>query len=431
MQPQPLSLSNAAAERRQPIRFIAIGDALVEPCLYRRTDGNAKILSYRSNSVLTWLRSLAPQIDLDDAAIFSEPGETTVSLAERLPSILSEAGAVDAALVSVGLQDCFQQMESSALSPQASIAALQMIVDGLIDTGVRPFVLVPPPCPQFSNGLFADRYLAISASLRRMARQRPAMTLIDATDELKGANASGIEPEKGYTSDDAAGRLLPAGALRLARLAAASISAFYGFGAGAQARIAARADGAINSNPLLSGSSGHLESDASCGSVPEGYRLDAINGGGIRAFGATSAAHAEISSYTLTLHGRYASAWPFIRVTCDLTVEELAGFETGDIIEAFAEYEIVANRKNLAFVAFQLTPVWRTGFIGLASGEFDGAPLVDGLRHAIARTPKFTVQAPLDRLSLSFIIYFTPGDDLYADATLVLRSVVVRKATQT
>jgi hypothetical protein len=111
-----------------------------------------------------------------------------------------------------------------------------------------------------------------------------------------------------------------------------------------------------------------------------------------------------------------------------LPADNVSRLKVGDNIEAVAEFTVAAERRNLAAIQIQLVPVWSTGYIGLRSLEFTGQTLAEFLDHGVVRTPPFAIPAPLDKLSVSLVLYFKPGKNIEADATIDLHSVVVRKS---
>lgn len=408
------------------IKLLAIGDAVLEPPLYRRNDQGTPVAAYRGNSPLTWLRTILPQAELDDTSIFAVPGSTTAATAELVDKLPDISGGFDAVLVSIGLQDCFQTILGIAPSPEQTVASIEQIVNAAVSAQTRPILIVPPPCPQFSNGLFADRYLAISATLRRIARQRREVILVDATDRLKDPDAFGIEPAPDMASGDDHGRLSTKGATVLAEAIAEAVIEAFGLDRSAYAGVAL-ADDALNENPLLRGTKGSLNGAFAIGKVPDGYVLNSEHSGGIRAFSGTGNTSGRPQSCRLSAHGRYNSNYPFIRLDHPLAQERFSVIEPGDHIEALAEFTLGENRGSLAAIQLQLAPAWSKGFIGLRSVEFTGDLLIGESDHGVIRTPPFAIPAPLEKLFVSLVLFFKPGTDLEADAMIDVHSLVVRK----
>jgi hypothetical protein len=333
----------------------------------------------------------------------------------------------DSALISVGLQDSFRTMTGTAPAADKTVSSLEEIAAMLIAASVEPVFIVPPPCQQFENGLFADRYLAVSATLRRLARQNKRISLIDATDRLKDPEAFNLVPRDGVALGGDHGLLTAAGAILLAQIAATVIEHAFSLPPYVP-NGQALASEALNSNPQLKGKGGALNGTFALGKVPDFYTLDSQHGGGLRAFSSSGQRKDADAPCRISVHGRYSSDYPFIRLMHTLPADNVSRLKAGDNIEAVAEFTVAAERRNLAAIQIQLVPVWSTGYIGLRSLEFTGQTLAEFLDHGVVRTPPFAIPAPLDKLSVSLVLYFKPGKNIEADATIDLHSVVVRKS---
>jgi hypothetical protein len=412
----------------RPVRFAAIGDALMTlPLVTRRNPGD-HVTSFSSASPLNWLRVLAPEIDLPEHRILGVQGENTVKVARRIADVTALSQEIDAALVCVGLQDCFAMITGTAPDARDTIGGLESIVAALLDASITPFVILPPPCVQFANGLFADRYLAIAASLRRMARQTPGMVLVDPTDQMKGQEAFGIEPADGMSSGDEHGRLTPHGAVTLAGCVRQAVQDFYGTPAGTAPKLAHSGLEALNDNPfLLAGMGGALAGPASKGQAPAGFQLDTTHSAGIRAFSLVNTQAGTGPTCQISCYGRYSSKWCFVRLFNSFSPEALDSINPGDVLEAIWDYELAGPLRNVTLVYGSLTADWTTDYMAVASTDnYDR--LTPAQPHAgVLRTPRLTIPEKLSKLSVLITVFFAAGDNLDASATLNLNAVIVRK----
>ena len=389
-------------------RAFAIGDALLSPPLYSQQTETSSVVSYHPASTLTWLRALLPGLALADRDIAGRAQVDTVRLAVGIEEIATAYAGYDLALVSVGSVDCEETTRGVAPAPATGVAAIEHIVGTLLRAAIRPVLLLPPPHPLFANGLFADRFIAVSATWRRLARQFPEIILVDPTEPLKRPEGFGIEPRPDLVEADGSGRPTIAGAFALAELIADRLlSALPACGL-AQPAVA---DSAL------------LLPSTEAGELPEGFSLETAHAGGIAARIGPAVAPAGRPGLRIEAQGSYTSPWPFVRIVHALPPSCLESLGIGSEIAASAEVAITHAARGLASVSLQITPVWQDGYVGASSSEFYGQQQIGSGRIRLLRTPPVRLPGPLQRLSLSLMLHFLPGTERIADAAVDVLSI--------
>lgn len=397
-------------------RLAVIGDGLVGPML-RSGRGQAGLeRQFAANCPLTWLMRIRPGLDIGPDRIFAAPGATTVALAGRVPDILDLQPRPDAALISAGLEDCLQTIRGIAPSMEEAADAFETIASELLAAGIEPIFIVPPPCAQFSNGLFADRYVAVAATLRRIA-ERHGLHLVDATPALLKPRARGIEPDERYVSTAGDGALSELGAFRMAGEIAQVVD---------RPSVAKPAplggEGALNANPTLTGKRGVLLTQAVGGHCATGYSIDAHQTGG-----ATITSAVRDGSQHLRFSGRYSSQWGFVRLSQHVAARIVETLERGDEIEALCDFALSGPVENIAAVSLHATAVWDNDFIGLHSSHYVGGPGVPEPHAGRLRTPSFKLPGRLKKLHVSLQVHLRPGTDLEAKGKLALHAIALRR----
>ncbi|MGX5734067.1 hypothetical protein [Bosea thiooxidans] len=409
-----MSLVEQDSRRASPVpspRAFAIGDALLSPPLYSPQTEASSIVSYHSASTLTWLRTLLPGLALADSDIAGHAQTNTVRLAAGIAEIAAARAGYELALISVGSVDCEETTRGVAPAPATGVTAIEHIVGTLLRAAIRPVLLLPPPHPLFANGLFADRFISISATLRRLARQFPEIVLVDPTAKLKRRDGFGIEPQPELVEADGSGRPTIAGAFVLAELIADRLVA-------ALPACDLAQPGVPDGIPLLAPAAG-----GTAGEPPEGFSLETEHAGGIAARLRPAVAPDGRPGLRIEAGGRYASPWPFLRINRDLPPSRLEGLGAGSEITASAEIAIAHAAQGLASVSLQLTPVWRDGYVGASSSEFYGQRQIGSGRIRLLRTPTVRLPGPLQRLTLSLMLHFLPGTERIADGAVDVFSV--------
>jgi hypothetical protein len=173
-------------------RLAAIGDGLIGPLVHAKRDPAGHNRSFVDNRFINWLRVLLPGVKLDDDAVFGVPGETTVAVAGRAQAVLDLDPVPDAVLISAGTEDCLATIRGVAPAADQTVGALEAMASKFSAVGITPIFVLPPPCQLFSNGLFADRFVAIAATLRRMHEREKRIELVDATGVLMRPSSFGI-----------------------------------------------------------------------------------------------------------------------------------------------------------------------------------------------------------------------------------------------
>lgn len=392
------------------LRAFAVGDALVSPPAYKQQTKSTSVLGYHSSSMLTWLRTMLPGLELEDQDIIGQAGTNTARLAAGIEEVVAARADYDLALVSVGLADSEETTRGVAPSSTEGVAAIERIVATLLRAAIKPVLLLPPPHPLFANGLFADRFIGVSATMRRLARQYPQIILVDPTNRIKRPDGFGIEPQPDLA--DTGGKLTIAGAFALAELVADALLAAL-----PEAGLASSRDsGGEALLPIARGMRSGL--------LPSGCSLDASKAGGLVA----KAMRSEQGGLRIKASGFYSSQWPLVRLHRTLPPSVFEGLVKGSEIGAEAEIRIRPTTQGLASVALQLTPVWQNDYIGLSSSEFFGRAQIGTGRIKLLRTPRFHLPGPLQRLSVSLLMHFLPGADLIADADVDVLSIALKRS---
>jgi hypothetical protein len=410
----------------RPTVVAALGDGLIGPIVHAFSSPGGKRRALDQSRFLTWLRIIMPGLDLAEDAVCGRSGDMTTGAAARVFEITDRHPRPAAALICVGMQDCLATITGVAPSAGETIAALEAIAAQLLSSGVVPAFIVPPPCRQFSNGLFADRYVTIAATLRRMSRQDRRIILVDPTELLADRSAFGIEPDARYAAAGADGRLSELGALRLAECVAERLRGVVGQ-AGTEAAWRRGFEGVVNDNPSLSGEGGIVPSDAAEGRCASGYRLEGHQTGGARIEAQAAADQPSRASQRLSFSGRYTTTWGFVRLSQDVALQNLDPLDEGDVIEAFCDVELKGEIQSIAAVAVHATPVWTTDFVGLHSQNYAGGDGVAVPFRGRLRTPRFRLPEKPTRLHVSLSVHLTPGEQRAVQGEIGIQALAVRK----
>lgn len=401
------------------LRLAALGDGLVGPISVARRGASGPERFFRDDRFMVWLRTLLPGLDAPESALLGAPGETSVMIARRAEAAIDSGERFDAVLICAGLQDCFAAIRGVAPPPDEMVRAFETMASAFLARDVKPIFLIPPPNPMFSNGLFADRYIAIVATLRRLCRDGAGPVLIDPISSLVKPRANGVTPDPRYVANDNLNRF---GAFRLAQTVAERLRELF-----PDAKLDEGSDApesaALNANPRLLGAGGAIEGDVA-GVCVAGSRLDGSGLGGAR----IEAALAPRGGQRLVFSGRYSTGWGFVRLHQRVPAHALEALAGGDVIEALCDIDLAAPVENIASVSLHATAVWDRDFIGLHSSLYGGGP---GMAEAYAgrlRTPRFALPRRLDALHVSLQIHLAPGADLAARGEIAVRSLAVRKA---
>jgi hypothetical protein len=409
-------------------RLAAMGDGLIGPLVHSTRDTNGNNRSYIDNRFINWLRVVLPGLRLTDDAVFGVPGETTVAVAARTQAVLDLDPLPDAVLISAGTEDCLATIRGVAPTADQTVGALEALATTFSAIGVTPIFVLPPPCALFSNGLFADRFVTIAATLRRMHEREKRIELMDATDLLMRPKSFGVEPEPRYVPAGADGRLSSLGALRLAQEVARQLRSMVPNSS--IRRPPDRGVKALNANPLLTGSGGAITTKDVSGHCATRYRIDTHQLGGAKVRVEKHTDRKCVATQRLTFSGRYTTNWGFVRLSQDLDTKTVTGLAAGDVIEAICGFELGGQVENIAAVSLHTTPVWDNGFIGLHSSLYSGGPGVSEAHHGCLRTPQFVLPAAVRKIHVSLHVHLVPGENLTAGGQLDIRVIHVRKVEE-
>lgn len=420
----------AAPQPFMPVRFAAFGDDLIGPSEVMQTRDGVVERYFPQDRFTSWVRVMAPWITLPEGKLFSLPGATSVKVAAGLGPVLGLAGEVDAVLICAGLHDCFAMMTGTAPPPAETIASFEVMAAKLLDAGMIPVFVVPPPCPQFANGLFADRYIAIAATLRRLARQDRRIGLIDVGRKLVGARAFGIEPDPRFASGDELGTLTPAGAFAFAQAAAKALAALAPRlfpGKALPGTAPGTPSDALNPNPTLSGTGGTLSGEGVSGAGADGYTLASHGLTGMTLVAESGASPDVPAGQRLRFGGRATSSWGLVKLSQSLGADALAALAPGDMIEAECAFALQGPVETIASVSLQLTPVWQNGYCAHVSGHYAGDAGISEAHAGVLSVPAFTVKTPLAKLGVSLVVHLRPGTDVPVSGLLDVRRIAVRR----
>jgi hypothetical protein len=406
-------------------RLAAIGDGHIGPLIHNGRGAAGRERTFIDNRFLNWLRVILPGADLSVEAVFGTPGETTVAVARHVHAILEIDPPPEAVLVCAGMEDCLAAIKGIAPPPDETVCALEAMAEQFSASGVVPIFIVPPPCDLFSNGLFADRYVAISATLRRMHEREGRIGLVDATDVLMKRPAFGVEPDPRYVKAGSDGQLSSLGAFRLAQEVARQLQLHFPQISIRRPRTRSGSDG-LNRNPLLAGSGGRIVTDAVSGRCATGYCINAHQTGGAKIQARASAVREGEVVQRLAFSGRYSTNWGLVQIFQEIDADTVNGLAGGDIIEAICDFELVAPVANIAAVSLHATAVWDNDFIGLHSSQYIGGAGVSEAHGGRLRTPRFSVPARLKKMHVSVQVHLVPGDNLTVAGELRIYAIVLR-----
>jgi hypothetical protein len=401
-------------------RLAAVGDGYVGPFLHAKRGASGLERWFVDGCFVNWLRVLMPEAELPERSVFGDPGTTTVALAKRLKEILALAPQPQAALICVGTEDCMASTRGGAPSPEASAGALAHFANELAAGGVRPIFIIPPPNIMFANGLFADRFIALAAILRRICRVDDRFALIDPTSALMKPRAFGVEPDPRFAKAVDPGRLTDLGAFRLAQDVAERLRVILPLPKGVRS-IGNQA--AVNANPYLNGRSGAIRCEAITGRCPTGYRIDSHGLGGARVKVSRSAGDGR----RLQFAGAYSTGWGFVRLSQEIGADTLDTFSPGDAIEARCDMRLEGSSASLAAVCLNVTAVWENDYVALCSGRYVGGPGLGEDYAGCLQTPAFTPPGRLKKLHVALQAHLAPAENTRIDASVDIGSVVLRK----
>jgi hypothetical protein len=407
-------------------RLAAMGDGLIGPLVHSARDVAGLNRSFVDNRFVNWLRVLLPGANLPERAVFGIPGQTTVAIAERAHEVLNLDPLPDAVLICAGMEDCLATIKGAAPAADQTVNALETLAATFSSNGVAPIFVLPPPCALFSNGLFADRFVAVAATLRRMHERNKRIELVDATRVLRRPNSFGIEPDLRYVTAGADGRLSSLGAFRLAQEVARHLKPMVP--SAAVRRAAARGSSkALNANPLLTGLSGAMASKAVSGRCATQYRIDAHQLGGASVRADKHRDRKRGVSQRLSFSGHYTTPWGFVRLSQEMEAKTISSLAAGDIIEASCDFELGGRVENIASVSLHATPVWDNGFIGLHSSHYSGGPGVSEPHSGRLSTPQFALPAAVRKIHVSLHVHLVPGETRPVEGELYIRAIELRK----
>ena len=410
-------------------RLAAIGDGLIGPLVLTGRGVTGRVRTFVDNRFLKWLRVILPGAELAEHAVFGTPGGTTVAVAKRAQAVLDLDPPPHAVLICAGLDDCLATIKGLAPRPEETVDALEALATKFVAARIMPIFVVPPPCVLFSNGLFADRYVAIAATLRRMHERKNGSGLVDPTGILMRRRSPGIEPDPRYVKAGSDGQLSSLGAFRVAQEVARQLRATFPQ-TSLRPSLFPQGVEALNENPFLVGSRGRIATDAASGCCASGYYTKALHMGGSRIQAITSDARKGRVAQRLIFSGRYTTQWALVQLYQEIDADTVNDLVTGDIIEAICEFDLAGPVVNIAAVSLHATAVWDNDFIGLHSGQYVGGPGVSEAHGGYLRTPQFTLPAKLKKLHVSIHVNLLPGVNLTSGGQLDIRSIVVRKVEQ-
>ncbi|WP_342362804.1 hypothetical protein [Terrarubrum flagellatum] len=406
----------------RPLRLAALGDGVIGPLSSMRRGASGPECAFIDQRFPIWLGMLLPGVEASENAIVGAPGEFATEIAARANALLDLHPLPDAVLICAGAEDCAAAVRGVAPDADDAARAFRDMADLFAARGVKPIFIIPPPNALFSNGLFADRYVTLASTLRRLCRVATGPALIDPIPDLLKPRARGIEPDPRYASE--AG-LTSLGAFRLAQTVAARLRALFPH-FDLDGADDANSDAALNANPFLDEPGGEVASVV-VGACAAGYRIDG-HGLGDAAIRASVERSLGRSGQRISFSGSYSTGWGFARLHQRAPMEAIMSLARGDEIEAVCDFELVGPVENIASVSLHATPVWNGGFIGLHSSSYAGGPGVAEPHRGRLRTPRFTLPRELTALNLSLQAHLVPGADRNVSGELLVQSLMVRKA---
>lgn len=394
-----------------PLRIAALGDGVIGPLSIERREQGGLSRAFQGDRFIVWLRALAPALDCPDARVAGVEGATTLEVASRAPALLAAGAPPHAALICVGGADCAAAIRGVAPDFDASARALEQLAGLFIARGVRPVFILPPPSDMFANGLFAERYIALVATLRRLCDSRPPAALVDTIAPLLKARAYGLEPDERYA---AAGRLNDLGAFRLAQAVISELRRMFPR-ADIDKRDASAVAPALNLNPELAGSG------AVSDGVPKDYSLDGVGLGGAAMRVAPLAGSG--GGVRLSLSGRYATAGGIGRLHQRAPEAAVAALGAGEPVQAVCDIEAPAAAGAASGVSLHATAVWDNGFAGLHSARCPAGVAAGPVRLV---TPAFSPHRRLHALHVSIHIHLAAAAGRDAVGDVVVRRIALR-----
>ncbi len=402
--------------RGPAVRIAVLGDDRIGPLSVSSREQGGLSLSFREDSFIVWLRALAPSILSPDELVIAVPGAAAARLAQRVNDVVSREERPDAVLICAGLEDCAAAIRGVAPDFSETAHALERMADFFLLNHVKPIFVIPPPSPLFANGLFAERYIALIATLRRISACISGVALIDPIPALLKPQAYGLEPDDRYATKDG---LTSVGAFRLARAVLQSLRELY-----PTHRVDDRAPdrdcAVLNDNPELRMPE-RAATAGIAGPQPTAYAIDGVGTGGVAARATPFVSPGSVG-VRIALSGGYATSWGAIRLYQRAPDSATRQLRCGDLVGAFCDLACPGEAKNISSVSLHATLVRAHDFVGLHSAPCPVAEAGSLLRLS---TPVFAAPDDIQALHVSLHILLSPGVDRDAAGEILVQRMVL------
>jgi lysophospholipase L1-like esterase len=346
-------------------RIIYFGDSQTE----FGYGGNGNVVQYQNYGYVAWVNALAPGVQTPKGGVLGIGGQTTTQMLNRLGTI-STFGAKFIAVLA-GTNDPLY-----GISPETTKANLRKIYDAGISNGMK--VIAICIMPRFAQNTYDATTEANRISINNWIKSQTDVTVVDAEAELNAAENF----EDGLHNS-------PLGAFKLGNKVATAINKLV-FACIPGSQNAADLSRASNSNPLLTGTTGRLQT--ATGTVATSWELNGGFAGGASVIGSKELDADGKERQVITISGSYSTSTR--RVTFNNYAAVPISLATGDVVEGIAEIEIPSAMTNIRGIYLKVTANtsdWTNLADGCSMFPTSNKPLNMPAGKYILRTPAMTI----------------------------------------
>jgi lysophospholipase L1-like esterase len=384
-------------------RIIYFGDSQTEFAY----GGNGNVVQYQNYGYVSWVNALAPGMQTPKGGVLGIGGQTTTQMLSRLNTI----STFDAKFICVlaGTNDPLY-----GIGPETTKANLRKIYDAGIANGMK--VIAICILPRFSPNTYNATTEANRININNWIKTQADVVAVDAEAELNGAENF----EDGLHNS-------PLGAYKLGNKVATAINKLV-FACTPGSQLAADLSRSSNSNPLLTGSAGKL--NTATGTVATNWELNAGFAGGATVSGSKETDADGRERQVINISGSYSTSTR--RVTFNNYAALPISLAAGDVVEGISEIEIASAMTNIRGIYLKVIVydnAWNILSDGCSMFPTSNKPLNMPAGKYILRTPAMTIGAgtPGQLITQVWIEFNSTTTAVPVAATLKLSSAGVRR----
>ncbi len=348
-------------------RIIFFGDSQTE-FAYK---ANGNVVQYQNYGYVSWVNALAPGVQTPKGGVLGVGGETTSQMLNRLGAISGFNAKFIAVLA--GTNDPLY-----AIGPETTKANLRKIYDAGIANGMK--VLAICLLPRFAPNAYNAAVEANRISINNWIKSQTDVVVIDAEAELNAPENF----EDGLHNS-------PLGAYKLGKKVAEAVNNLV-FSCAPGSQLAADLSRAANSNPLLTGTTGKL--NTATGAVAAYWELNAGFAGGATVSGSKETDADGKERQVINISGSYGTNTR--RVTFNNYAALPISLAAGDVVEGISEIEIPSAMTNIRGIYLKVIVYdgnWNFLSDGCSMFPTSNKPLNIPVGKYILRTPPMTIGA--------------------------------------